>query len=269
MALILYRSYVWVKRILHASVFIAFISTKWTVATQEGYNSDLTTVDSDFQHWKECSSDIQMSLCIIARNWSGLTKAHNDTDVRKRQSYSTRFCVTMPHAVPKPSEWCPPYLIPAGLSQRYQLLTGYAATSYCMPLTESLLWLVFQSTLAASTTQPVWILSVSSRPRCLSSHTYNDFSHFVLFCFITTPCKRETMFKPWRHGAMVGWGNSWFNCHVIYLQKVTVSVCIKANHPLMMARIYTNTQTCTDTVHTVYLYTYCIHAHICMCLNNI
>lgn len=32
----------------------------------------------------------------------------------------------------------------------------------------------------------------------------------------------------------------------------------------MMACIYTNTQTCTYTVHTVYLYTYCTHAHICI-----
>lgn len=48
-------------------------------------------------------------------------------------------------------------------------------------------------------------------------------------------------------------------------------VCTTAHHPLMMACIYTNTQTCTYTAHTVYLYTYCTHAHmhICMCLVNI
>lgn len=73
---------------------------------------------------------------------------------------------------------------------------------------------------------------------------------------------------------MVGWGNDWLNCIVIDMQKWTLSVRITAHHPLMMACIYTNTQTCTYTVHTVYLYSYCTHAHmsiytVCMCLGKI
>lgn len=42
----------------------------------------------------------------------------------------------------------------------------------------------------------------------------------------------------------------------------------KTAHHLLWWHAYTLTQTCTYTVHRVYLYTYCTHAHECMCLDN-
>lgn len=79
------------------------------------------------------------------------------------------------------------------------------------------------------------------------------FQAFEVFFFTA----RDTvcMLKQWRHGAMVGWGNGWLNCIVIYMQKWTLSVCITAQNPLMMACIYTNTQTYTYAVHTEDLFT--------------
>lgn len=86
--------------------------------------------------------------------------------------------------------------------------------------------------------------------------------------FFFTARDTVCMLKQWRHGAMVGWGNGWLNCIVIYMQKWTLSVCITAQNPLMMACIYTNTQTCTYAVHTEDLFT-CTYTHICISLDKI
>lgn len=79
--------------------------------------------------------------------------------------------------------------------------------------------------------------------------------------FNTSLQKGDCILNQWRHGAMVGCGKRWLTCIDIYMQKLALSACITAHQSFMMACIYTNTQTCTYIVHTVYLYTYCTHAH--------
>lgn len=104
-------------------------------------------------------------------------------------------------------------------------------------------------------------LKCSSRICCSTSPTNIVFGFFF---FYNSLKMGDCMLKQWHHGATVGWGNWWFNCIVINMQIGTLSVCITAHHPLMMACIDTNTQTCTYTVHTVYLYANCTHAHKCI-----
>lgn len=111
----------------------------------------------------------------------------------------------------------------------------------------------------------VMSLSVFSQTCCRTSPTYNDFRRLRFFF---TARDTVCMLKQWSHGAMVGWGNGWLNCIVIYMQKWTLSVCITAQNPLMMACIYTNTQTCTYAVHTEDLFT-CTYTHICISLDKI
>ncbi len=130
--------------------------------------------------------------------------------------------------------------------------------------TVSSFWLVGSSMFAASTIQPRWVLGVFSQTCCHTSPTSSDFRRWGFFESQYTVC----MLKQWRHGAMVGWGNGWLNCIVIYMQKWNWSICIKGPNPLMMACIYTNTQTCTCTVHTEYLHT-CTYTHICFSLDKI
>lgn len=95
---------------------------------------------------------------------------------------------------------------------------------------------------------------------CFISDTLPHSSHIQWF---RLPENEGEYVKQWRHGAMVGW-RKWMIELYCYLQKLFV--CVTAHHPLMMACIY-----CTPThKHAqVYLYTYCTHAHICMCLENI
>lgn len=111
--------------------------------------------------------------------------------------------------------------------------------------------------------------TLSSRPCCLSSHTGKDFN--VCLFFLQLPEHGRLCVQQWRHGAMVGWGNGWLNCILIYIQMQNMIRLFNSQLLYLMACIYTNTQTCTYTVHTVYLYTYCTHAHmhICMCLDNV
>lgn len=129
------------------------------------------------------------------------------------------------------------------------------------------------------TRQPCWVLSVSSRPCCLTSPTHNDFNlcfvlgfffvvclflfsfvlFFCLFVFYNSLKWGGCTFKQRRLGATVGRGNGWVSCIVIYMQKWTLPVCTTAHHSFMMACIYTNTQTCTYTVHTC---THTVHMHI-------
>lgn len=74
------------KEISLMAMFFRCYFYKQQQQTQKGWNSNLSAGDSDFRHRKESSCSIKMSLLTITRDWSGLTKAHNDTDVRKRQS---------------------------------------------------------------------------------------------------------------------------------------------------------------------------------------
>lgn len=56
---------------------------------------------------------------------------------------------------------------------------------------------------------------------------------------------------------MVGWGDGWPNCIVTYTFEIQPTT-------LLWWQAYTNTQTCSYTVHTAYMYTYSTHAHICI-----
>lgn len=101
------------------------------------------------------------------------------------------------------------------------------------------------------------------------SPTYDDFKRFPLSFFFSQLsengrlCWNSDVMVLWWVGEMTDWTVLLFTCRNEHY------VCITAHHPLMMACIYTNTQTCTYTAHTVHILYTCTCMHICVCLDKI